>query len=196
MEDKLIDIFTDYSEIVIDNLFDGDNEILKEIPLVKSINSIIQFKNSLDEKIFIKKITKFLYSLKEIPQEKKFEMISKVDNSEVYKQKVGEKLLEILNRIESDLKPTIVGNLFKAFVEEEISYETFLRLSFIVEKSFTQDFLIIKEHDDEGNLYSEEANLIMSSELFEVGIGTWGKQSGPQAIGKVTEIGVFLVRNL
>ena len=110
--------------------------------------------------VLLFKIPKFLHPLKTIPQEKKIEMISKVDNSEIYKQKVGEKLLEILNRIESDLKPTIVGNLFKAFLEEEISYETFLRFSFIVEKSFTQDFLIIKEHDDEGNLYSEEANLI------------------------------------
>ena len=49
MEEKLIDIFTDYSEIVIDNIFDGDNELLKEIPLVKTINSLIQFKNSLEE---------------------------------------------------------------------------------------------------------------------------------------------------
>ena len=196
MEEKLIDIFTDYSEIVIDNLFEGDNELLKEIPLVKTINSVIQFKNSLDEKIFIKKITQFLYTLKDIPQEKKIEMISKVDHSETYKQRVGEKLLEILNRIESDLKPTIIGNLFRAFIKEEIDYQTFLRLSFIVEKTFAQDFIIIKEHNDKGELYSADANLIMSSELFEVGIGTWEKQTGPQAIGKVTEIGMFLVRDL
>ena len=196
MEEKLIDIFTDYSEIVIDNIFDGDNELLKEIPLVKTINSVIQFKNSLDEKIFIKKITNFLHSLKDIPQERKLEMISTVDNSKTYKQRVGEKLLEILNRIESDLKPTIIGNLFRAFINEEIDYETFLRLSFIVEKSFTQDFLIIKEHNEKGELYSDDAKLIMSSELFEVGIGTWEKQPGPQPVGKVSEVGRFLVRDL
>ena len=36
----------------------------------------------------------------------------------------------------------------------------------------------------------------MSSELFDVGIGTWGEQSGPISKGRVTEIGIFLVRNL
>lgn len=196
MEEKLIDIFTDYSEVVIDKLLDGDNELLKEIPLIKTINSIVQFKSTLDEKIFLKKITNFLYSLKDISREKKYEMISRIDNSGAYKQRVGEKLLEILNRIESDLKPTIIGNLFKSFIQEEIDYDTFLRYSFIVEKSFTQDFLIIKNHNEKGDLYSDDAKLIMSSELFDIGMGTFEQQAGPEPIGTVSSIGMFLVRDL
>lgn len=196
MEEKLTDIFTEYSEIVIDKLLDGDNELLKEIPLIKTINSIVQFKSTLDENIFLKKITKFLYSLKDISKEKKYEMISRIDNSGAYQQRVGEKLLEILNRIESDLKPSIIGNLFKAFILEEIDYNTFLRYSFIVEKSFTQDFLIIKNHNEKGELYSDDAKLIISSELFNIGIGTFEKRSVPEPIGTVSEIGMFLVRDL
>lgn len=194
MEEKVNDLLTDISEVFIDSYFDTGNKIIEELPIIKTINTLIQFKNSLDESIFKKKILNFLHSLKDVPVSKKSIMIKRIDDSKIYKQRVGEKLLEILNRIESDSKPEILGNLFKSFVEEKIDYNSFLILSYLLEKCFVLDLKIIAKHDNQGYLFEEQAKFLLTDDFRSNIYGDYENGTPSGVTARIRDITMDLVK--
>lgn len=133
----------DYTELVIDGVL--DDGILKDVPLVGSVIGVMKFGNSLNKHFSAKKIYKFLYELHSIPLDKRIKKIEEINSSKKYQSNVGEIILEQLDKIESDGKPEIIGKLFCAFIEEEINFQTYLRLAHIVNKVFYYDLVKLKE---------------------------------------------------
>ena len=70
--------------------------------------------------------------------------IDQINSSKKYQSSVGEQLFELLDRIESDGKPEILGKLLAAVIEEKINYQTFLKASHIVKTVFYYDLLELK----------------------------------------------------
>lgn len=143
----------DFTEIAIDGLM--DDGVLKDVPLVGSILGIINFGNSINKYLSAKKIYKFLFELHKIPQDKRIKKIEEINNSEKYQSKVGEMIFELLDRIESDGKPEIIGKLFAAVIEEKIDYNTFLKAAHVIKTVFYYDLLNLKEIYWEKYLHGE-----------------------------------------
>lgn len=114
--------------------------ILKDIPIIGTVVGLTKTAFSINDRIFIKKLISFLTELKEIPNEKRNEMISKIDESGKYRIKVGEKLLFILDKCSDNQSARYIALIFNAFLKEELDYSEFLRASSIVEKIFIEDF--------------------------------------------------------
>lgn len=174
LEDKYLDIITDTSEVVLDSFLDYTNQALEELPLVKIVKGAIDFKSSLEEHFFIKKIATFLFTLNDIDKDKRIEMMNKINSNNQYRHRVGEKLFEILNRVDSDVKPEILGNLFKSYIQEKITYNKFLKLAFVVEKSHNQDLILLKDSSKDGKINILEDFEIADDNLVTEGIGSWG----------------------
>jgi len=128
--ESLLDLGKEYGEIIIDSNL--ETKILKEIPVLSTITSLYSFGNSIHKMIFIKKIYRFLFQIRDISTENRIQFIDKINNSEKYENSVGETLIEIINKIDSEKKPKIIGNLFKAFLEEKITYEEFIDYTHLV----------------------------------------------------------------
>lgn len=141
---ELISLSEEYGEIAIDGFL--DDGVLKDIPILGTAISLVTFGNSVNKKLFIKKIYKFLFQLRDIPVEKRTEIIDRLNRSEKYQSKVGETIFEILEKIESEGKPEIIGRLFAATLDERISYIDFLRLTHIIKNQFYYDLLDLKSH--------------------------------------------------
>jgi hypothetical protein len=135
--DNLKDMIIDSAEIALDNFL--EDGVLKEIPffglLYKGTKTIIGIK----ENIFAKKIYKFLIEIKDIPQSEREIFINKLEENDEFRQKVGEKLIVLIEQLDDLEKPTIIGKLFKANIEGNLSYYEFLKLSMVVQKSFLPD---------------------------------------------------------
>ncbi|MBU4185631.1 MAG: hypothetical protein KKC23_05425 [Proteobacteria bacterium] len=113
--------------------------IAKEIPIIGTVIGFGKAAMGIKEILFLKKIIYFISELKNISATKRHEMIDKIDNSGKFRTKVGEKLLYIIDKCDDHEKSQITARLFSAFLSEIISYEEFLRASYIVDQVILED---------------------------------------------------------
>ncbi len=155
------------------------NDILKEIPVVKSILGIYGIVDKVDEYFFAKKITQLLFEINNVSPKDRQARIKEINESEGIAGNVGERLLETLKRIESNNKPKLVGKLFRAVLEKEVSYKDFLRLCHIINLTYFDDLFWLYQNSD-GNYVNDNlpesisfSELVTSSlsKAFEGSIG-------------------------
>ncbi|WP_142685424.1 hypothetical protein [Chitinophaga polysaccharea] len=144
VSNNLSEITIDIAEAGIDQLL--SNEFLKEIPILGAGFKLFAVAKNISESFFKRKILMFLFHLKDVPQEKRMKFISELNQDEKSRERVGEKILIILNQLDDSKKAAIIGKLFKAAISGHIEYSAFLRLSRIVDKVFIDDLAALKEN--------------------------------------------------
>lgn len=162
---ELSSLSKDLTEVAVDSFM--PEGILRNLPLVGGFFGIIKFGNSVYEWIFAKKIYRFLFELNEVSEKKRAETIKKINNSPKYRAHVGETLLELLERIESEVHPEIMGKLFAAVLEEKIDWSTFLRAMHIVKQTFYYDLLELKESYDGQYVCAPIYDILMINGIIE-----------------------------
>jgi hypothetical protein len=139
----LTNINSNLLELSLDSLM--EDGIAKDLPIVGTLVGISKFGMKIREQIFLKKILKFLIKLNETTTEERSLFISKIEMEEKYNKKVGLAIILILDKLEDLEKPEIIGKLLAANIKGIIDYETFLRLSSLVQKVFLPDLKFLKE---------------------------------------------------
>lgn len=189
---ELQNLTQNYAELAIDGFI--DDGVLKDIPLAGSIIGVIKFGNSINKHITAKKIYKFLIQLSSIPQEKRIAMIDEINKSKKYQSTVGEMIFEILDKIESDGKPEIVGKLLASYFEGKISFQTYLKLVHIVKSVFYYDLLMLINYDENNYLYEGNSEQFSSLGLTSFGYDAWEKPSPKEKCsGEISKIGKLIV---
>ena len=155
--DNLQNVTVGITEALIDGSLDGG--LLKDIPILGSLVGIGKFGMQINDLLFLKKVAYFFTEIKDIDFEKRIEMISKIDNSKKERIKVGEKLLYIIDKSEDHIKAEYQAKLFKAFINEVISYSTFLRCSSIIQKLIIEDLELFLSIDNWDDRYKEHEGL-------------------------------------
>src|SRR5690554_2382610 len=103
------------------------------IPGVDKFMSLIDFGSSVNENLTREKILRFL---SRIDPQVDSQIIDEINNSGKYRNTVGTMLFELLDRMDSEVKPEILGNLFNSFSNKEISYPTLLKAAHILNMVF------------------------------------------------------------
>jgi hypothetical protein len=142
--DNLGELLIEGAEITLDYFM--EEGVLKEIPFFGTLYKGAKAVLGIRERIFAKKVFRFLIEIKDIPTKKRKDFINKLEMDNEFRQKVGEKLIFLLEQLDDIEKPKIIGKLFKAAINERISYEDFLRLSAIVQKAFLPDLNKLKSY--------------------------------------------------
>lgn len=158
----LTKITTSLAEIPLDSYL--DNDVLSKIPILKTVVDIYNLGNSVNDKIFSNKLIHFLNELDNISPELILKELRYIDDSEKYNHNVGEKIIEIISRIDSDGKPKIVGRLFKNFIIKNIEYHEFLKLVDVVEKVFYYDVILLTKCID------DKFYIDLDKELYNLGL--------------------------
>ncbi|EMY3089793.1 hypothetical protein ACLFME_005389 [Klebsiella quasipneumoniae] len=157
--DELSDLKKEYAEIGIDSLLDSG--ILKEIPLVGTLLGLYNVVDSVRDHIFTEKIFRFLTEFSELSEADRINMIDRLNEDDKFAGRAGERMLEIIDRIESEEKPELVATFLKAFSRKEISFEELRRLLSALERlpsfdlSKLPDFIIFDNDKAEGQTLSE-----------------------------------------
>lgn len=126
----LSDVAIDLTELSIDNLI--DNDVIKQIPIVKTFVGIVSAGISMHDRLFLKKILGFLNEINDIDEGTRSKIISKIDMSKEYRIKVGEKLLYIIDSCEDYEHSGNASKLFREVLNNTISYDEFLEAASIV----------------------------------------------------------------
>ncbi|MCS4226423.1 hypothetical protein [Sphingobacterium sp. BIGb0165] len=133
-DENLKGLITDILELELDNVI--DNESIKDIPIIGSVFKLYGVSKKISDYFLLKKIGKFLSGLEDIEEELKNKFLMK-DN-----KVLSEKLLIVLNQLNSEIKAELIGNLFKAYIEEKLSKDQLLEIIDAVEIIFINDLLI------------------------------------------------------
>lgn len=140
--EKIAEITADITEAGFDQfLTDG---LLKDIPILGTALKGFGLAKKIAEMVFFKKTLKFLYELKDVPIKERIDFMEKLGQDEKKSKKAGEKILVILNRLDDADKASIIGKLFRAFIDQHLSHSEFLRLSYIIDRVFLDDVLSLR----------------------------------------------------
>ena len=146
------DLAVDYSELALDKIL--DNAVLNEIPIIKTILGLYKTGVGIKERFTLKKVAKFLFRLNNISEKEKAEFINKLSLNDSYKNEIIEKLLILLDRLDDIDKAEIIGNFFKAAIQDKIDVDTFYKFSSIVDRVYIKDLKSFCFFED--NTLSEE----------------------------------------
>jgi hypothetical protein len=126
------DLAKEYAEIGLDAvLSDG---LLKDIPIVGTIIAIGKAGVSINDRVFAKKLVQFIVSLSTVSESDRNTMIDRLNEEEDFRNKVGERLIEILDRVDSHKKPEMIARVFQAYALKKIDVDTLNRLNFAIER--------------------------------------------------------------
>jgi hypothetical protein len=165
VQSNLLDMTADLSEVVIDEVL--NEGILKEIPVISTIIRAINVSNSIGNYLFAKKLVAFIYGVRDVDPKRRKKEIEKIDKSEKYQIKIGEKLLFILDRCDDYEKARYIAHLFRAFLVQKISYDEFLKAAHVVERIYMH-YLKYFIDDIEEFLMIEDAQEEIASGLFYI----------------------------
>ena len=133
---ELSDLSRDYFELGLDSAF---NESLEAIPIVKTVWAIAKTGRKIQDYFLAKKIYKFLFQLKEVPEQERTEFLNQMAADDSFGEKVSDVLLVMLDRFNHASKAEVLGRLFKNTLEKRMEYREFLRLGYVLELSFIGD---------------------------------------------------------
>lgn len=199
-----IDLSVDYSEIFIDDII--ENEILKDIPIVKTIVGAVNVGRSINQLWFAKKILTFLkeFNSGDIEAEKLNEFKVRLSKEPKFRQKMTEQVMVFNERFIEITKSKISAQLLVSFVNQEISYEEFVNLNISLDRlhpdsySFLRnlveaDYKVDKEKKGEKNFDAQ--SLLLSSGLArETSNWSHGFEVKPDGI-KLFEHGIKKIKN-
>lgn len=164
-DSSLQDTTAALAEVALDAVIqDG---VLQDLPIIGSLLGIGRAALTIRDRVFINKLRHLLSEIVEVPAEKRQEMIDEINRSEEFSIKVGEKLIYIVDRCEDHQASSVVGKLFKAFLEGKLQYSDFLRLTSVVDRLHFDDLMVFA-HSDWEHCAAEEATPFLGSGLVEM----------------------------
>jgi hypothetical protein len=108
--------------------------VAQHIPIVSTIVGVTKIGLSIHDRIFMKKSLELMAPLSSLKPDERRRMVERLEGDANYGRKVGEHLLELLDRIESVRKPRMISRVFLAYLQNEVDAVMLHRLLYTVER--------------------------------------------------------------
>jgi hypothetical protein len=168
-----LDLGMDYSELFVDELI--ENEVIKEIPIVKTFVSGIKIFSSIREKFNLKKYLVFLehFHKGEIEEANYVEFKDRINADKKYHDEILEKTMLIIDRLDEIRKLKILGRIFVKYVNKEIDWNYFQTLSACLERMNVKCILILTNYSTRNwmNTVTNRNNIDMEDQCLMTSSG-------------------------
>lgn len=133
------------SEFIVDNLL--DNEVIKSIPIANVILGICKTTKNLYDYNLLKQTYNFLetFNAKKINPKKLEKYKKKINENNNFEKKEIGRILMILNGIIDDEKSKLLAKFYRAYVNEEITWDKFCEFSDVITRIFVSDIPTVFE---------------------------------------------------
>jgi len=125
------------SEVIADVLMRG--EVLAEIPFIGTAIKICKAADSIRDRAFAIKLIKFVRHLSDISDELKEKLKEKMLSGTEEAKKVGEVLFFVLEHVTDLDKPSLLAQIFLAYIDGVVTSEELRRLCQAVDLAFSDD---------------------------------------------------------
>lgn len=129
---ELGDVVFDSAEVALDSVL-GEG-VLQDLPIVGLFAKIVRAGQSISEELFLRKLLRFLYELRDIPLDEREKLLERHPDGSIEQGELGENLLLVLERLDDVQKPRLLARFFAAYVREQIDLATFSRLAQALER--------------------------------------------------------------
>ena len=185
------DLLSDAAEFVLDsNLSEG---IIKDIPVVGTVQKLFNCAISLQGYFFAKKIQKFLAKLLEVNKEEREKFVSEINKNLELKEKTSDAVLLILDKLDDLEKCELFANAFSGYIQEQFDFTTFRRLSSAIEKCLVSDLMCLKDIALPCYMENYIGDVLVGSGLAYVFSAALIKPEGTKNMYKLTEFGVLFL---
>ncbi|MDZ7660908.1 hypothetical protein [Thiohalophilus sp.] len=170
----LSEITTDTSELGLDEII--EDGLLQDIPVVSTLVKLVKTGVNIRDYFFAKNLFKFLASLSELSSEQRKAMVERLEDDEAYRNKVGESLMVLLDRIDDIGKPELVAKAFKAYSSDAIDAEQLQRINYAIERLLMVDIGKLEDFSkiSRGHIY----DLVVGQNFLNAGLAYVGTGYG------------------
>lgn len=130
--DVIVELGKEYAELGIDYLIESNT--LESIPFVSTAVGLYKAASSVRDQLFTEKVIRFLTHFSDLPDAERINMTERLNEDDKFAGKAGARLIEIIDRIESEDKPEVAAEFLKAFAREEIDFNVLRRLLVALER--------------------------------------------------------------
>ena len=165
------EIIGDYLELGIDSVL--ENDILKEINIIKSILSVGRITKSIIERNLIKNLIIFLNELNSgtINKEKLEKHKKELDDNPKMAEKELGRVLIILEQTIDNKKASIIGKIYKAYINQIIDWHLFVEFTEITNRLYINDLdTLLLIYNNQLNDTSNRDDLYRIERLNSLGI--------------------------
>jgi len=162
---ELSRITTEITEITIDSILkDG---LLRDFPIVGALVGVWKTGVAINDHLFLKKMLLFLSESSKLSNDARKDIIERLEDEE-YQAESGEKLIAIIDKLETGSKSILLGRSLALFGNKIITKDEFWRVSFIIERLPMSDIVALKKwkETDLNRVFDIRKHLYLS-----VGIG-------------------------
>ncbi|MBD2651796.1 hypothetical protein [Nostoc foliaceum] len=125
--------------------FITENQIFKEIPIFGTIYTLSKGAFAIRDYFLIKKICYFLQESKSIDEKSKRDFTQKLAQDSEYATKIGENIVNILDRFDQVSKASAFARILGVYIEGKISYKEYQEFSYALEKINYENIELLKE---------------------------------------------------
>jgi hypothetical protein len=162
---NLSDIGVEIAEVSIDSIL--KEGVLKDFPIIGSLVGIWKTGVTINDYRFLKKILLFLNESSNLSDKIRIKIIDDLED-ETYQTEAGEKLIAVIDKLETGSKAKMLGKTLTLFGNGIISKDEFWRVSFVIERLPMSDIISLK---DWKNSDLNRINEIRKQLYLSVGLG-------------------------
>lgn len=165
-----LDLAIDYAEISLDTFF--DNELLSELPFIKSIVGVGKIGWTIKERHDLKKLLVFFKEFQSgnVLEKNKLDFQKKINSNKKYRTKVLETIVLLNERFLGIKKSRVLANLLNAHINKELSWDDLNDITIVLNSMHPKGFEFLNEMSELNWCYFykvREAEPLM----FSCGIG-------------------------
>ena len=164
----LKDAFVDLSEVALDSAI--DDGLLKDIPVIGTMAKFASAVGTFRDHLFAKKLYKFYAALDQIPPAEREKQLAKLASSPKERQRVGEHLLLLLERLDNMQKPALLARAFQALLAERIEVAQFHGLAHAIGEINVMHLPLFKERCELPQPIEDPSILAMDSDFYRCGL--------------------------
>lgn len=149
-EPGLADPLLELGESVIDSVLNED--VIRHIPLLGCIVGVTRAGLGIRERVFIRKLSRMLRELDDIPSQERSEFVERLSEDMKYRNRVLTHLILLLDQLDEMEKATLLGKAFRAYVLKEILFEDFSRLAAAINHAHLLDLRELASNQDDASI--------------------------------------------
>lgn len=120
-----LSVLGDLGEVAIDAVL--DDGLLRDVPILSTVVGVGKCIRNVSDVLFAKKLIAFLYGLKDSTEQQREDAIAKWESDAKYRIRVGETLLNMINRCDDTQKAQWLSKLFYEMVLKRGWNDMFMR---------------------------------------------------------------------
>lgn len=163
--DDINNLGIDFMEIGLDALI--DNEVVKDIPIVKSLFAVGKTAIAIRNRHLLKKTLVFIQEMKSGKlNQTKFEDYKQRLTNDKFKEQEIERVIIILDRFIDNIRAKYLAKIYVGYINSNINWDEFCDFSEIIDKLLISDFVSLQKSYSKQKFY-ENDEIFDSHKRFE-----------------------------